>query len=590
MKIRDTVPKAPKVSPWWQTTYADHPEVWPVYEDFKVFLHLVWVHLNLPKPTPIQLDIADYLQHGPRRKGVMAFRGVGKSYITSAFVCWCLLRNPDEAIMVVSASKLRADDFSIFTKRLISEIEILQHLMGRPGQRDANVAFDVGPATAKHSPSVKSVGITGQLTGSRANFIIADDIEVPGNSFTQGQRDKTNELVKEFDSVLIPGGEVVYLGTPQTEQSLYNRLTERGYEFRIWPSEVPDEKYLERMRHRLAPYVTEGIDQGRFRFGRSLDPKRFNDEDLRERRLSNGNSSYALQFLLDTSLSDADRYPLKLKNLIVMPLDPKKGPASVAWGPAAKQRLDDVVVPGLDGDAFYLPAFTDTVFQDYQGTVMFVDPAGRGTDETSWAIASCLNGTIFVPRVVGTQGGYEDALLRRIASDAKTYGVHLILVEANFGQGMFSALLKPHLRAVGHLCEVEDQRAAGQKELRIIQTLEPLMDQHRLVIGENVIREDDALVQSYRIEDQSKYRLFYQLSRITKDSGALAHDDRLDALAGAVAHWAEHMAIDAAKASERAKDKDRDGEMKWHLANQINAVDNRASSSRIRRKDGVYSR
>jgi hypothetical protein len=579
-----------RVDPWWTRDYADHQEVWPVYEDFKVFLHLVWSHLGLPKPTPIQLDIADYLQNATRRKGVMAFRGVGKSYITSAFVCWVLLRNPDEAIMVVSASKQRADDFSIFTKRLISEIEILQHLMSRPGQRDANVAFDVGPAHAKHSPSVKSVGITGQLTGSRANYIIADDIEVPGNSFTQGQRDKTNELVKEFDSVLIPGGTVVYLGTPQTEQSLYNRVSERGYEFRIWPSEVPDAVYLERMRHRLAPYVTEGIDEGRFKFSRSLDPKRFTDEDLRERRLSNGNSSYALQFLLDTSLSDADRYPLKLRNLIVMPLDPKKGPASVAWGPKANQRLDDVVVPGLDGDAFYLPAFADTAYQDYQGTVMFVDPAGRGTDETSWAIASVLNGTIFVPRVVGTQGGYEDAILRRIASDAKTYGVHLILVEANFGQGMFSSLLKPHLRSIGHQCEVEDQRATGQKEARIIATLEPLMDQHRLVMGENVVREDDQLVQSYRTEDQANYRLFYQMSRITKDKGALKHDDRLDALAGAVAYWAEHMAIDAAKAAEKAKDRDMEGLMKAHLRDQITAVENPFDASRRRRRDGVFSR
>lgn len=116
-------------------------------------------------------------------------------------------------------------------------MEILQHLMAREGQRDSNVAFDVGPARAKQSPSVKSVGVTGQLSGSRANRIIADDIEVPGNSFTQMQRDKINELVKEFDSVLIPGGEVIYLAPPPTEQSLYNRVSERGYEARIWPSE-----------------------------------------------------------------------------------------------------------------------------------------------------------------------------------------------------------------------------------------------------------------------------------------------------------------------------------------------------------------
>jgi hypothetical protein len=52
-------------------------------QDFRVFLTMVWRHLNLPDPTPVQLDIAHWLQHGPRRKIIEAFRGVGKSWITS---------------------------------------------------------------------------------------------------------------------------------------------------------------------------------------------------------------------------------------------------------------------------------------------------------------------------------------------------------------------------------------------------------------------------------------------------------------------------------------------------------------------------
>ena len=582
--------KNDKNTPWWRVTYADHPELWPIYEDFKVFMALVWAHLGLPRPTSIQNDIADYLQHGGRRKIIMAFRGVGKSYITSAFVLWRLLRNPDEAIMVVSASKQRADDFSIFTKRLISEMPILQHLIARPGQRDSNISFDVGPASAKHSPSVKSVGITGQLTGSRANLIVADDIEVPGNSFTQMQRDKTRELVKEFDAVLIPGGSVVYLGTPQTEQSLYNALPEKGYEPRIWPSEVPDKTYFDRMHSRLAPYVTEGLEKGVFKFGRSLDPKRFTDQDLGERRLSYGNSGYALQFLLDTSLSDADRYPLKLKDLIVLPLDPKKAPASVVWGPKPSQQLNDVVTPGLDGDGFYAPAFTDTSYLPYTGVVMAIDPAGAGKDETAWAIVAILMGTMYTLKVVGTQGGYEDAVLQRIAKDAKTYGVHKILVESNFGIGMFSSLLKPHLKQVDHLCQVEDQRAGMMKEARIIQTLEPIMNQHRLVMAQQVIEEDDRLVQTYRTEDQYKYRLFYQLTRITAERGSLPHDDRLDALAAAVAYWVDHMALDSQATAAKAKEKLLEKDLKWHFENQVNAVQKPFQGSKKARRDGVFVR
>ena len=56
--------------------------------DFRVFLSLVWRELNLPKPTRAQLAIAEYLQHGPKRLQISAFRGVGKSWITAAFVLW----------------------------------------------------------------------------------------------------------------------------------------------------------------------------------------------------------------------------------------------------------------------------------------------------------------------------------------------------------------------------------------------------------------------------------------------------------------------------------------------------------------------
>ena len=35
--------------------------------------------LDLPSPTRAQYAIADYLQHGPKRLQIQAFRGVGKA-------------------------------------------------------------------------------------------------------------------------------------------------------------------------------------------------------------------------------------------------------------------------------------------------------------------------------------------------------------------------------------------------------------------------------------------------------------------------------------------------------------------------------
>jgi len=48
------------------------PEDHPAHK-FTNFCDLVWKHLNLPPMTPIQRDIAEYLQYGPKRLQVHAF-------------------------------------------------------------------------------------------------------------------------------------------------------------------------------------------------------------------------------------------------------------------------------------------------------------------------------------------------------------------------------------------------------------------------------------------------------------------------------------------------------------------------------------
>ena len=158
-------------------------------EDFRYFLVVVWKHLQLPNPTPVQLDIAEYMQDGPKRRIIEAFRGVGKSWMAAAYVLWLLRNDPQKKIMVVSASKMRADDFAQFCLRLIREMDILKCLEpDRDETRSASNRCDVRPATPDQSPSVKSVGIFGQLTGSRAHLILADDCEVPNTAWTVGMR------------------------------------------------------------------------------------------------------------------------------------------------------------------------------------------------------------------------------------------------------------------------------------------------------------------------------------------------------------------------------------------------------------------
>tara|TARA_Y100000593_G_scaffold54679_1_gene102214 strand:+ start:579 stop:2249 length:1671 start_codon:yes stop_codon:yes gene_type:complete len=532
----------------------------PRIRDFRNFLFLAWDQLRLPEPTPIQYDIAEYLQNGPRRLCIQAFRGVGKSWITSAFVCHQLLLDPSKNILVVSASKQRADDFSTFTLRLIEEMPILQHLKPREGQRNSKIAFDVGPAPASHAPSVTSRGITSQITGQRADLIISDDSESLNNSATMGMRDKLVTSTKEFEAVIKPEGRIVFLGTPQTEMSIYAQLPERGYDLRIWPARYPDEKTITNLGGKLAPKILKELEGSEDLVGRSTDPKRFDDIDLMEREASYGRTGFALQFMLDTSLSDQDRYPLKLSDLIVMNLNPESAPEKIIW--AASPDLVDKDLPnvGFNGDRYYRPMATQGEWKPYSGAVLAIDPAGRGADETAYAVVKMLNSQLFVLEAGGLQGGYDEDVLKSLSVIAKRQDVKQIIVESNFGDGMFTSLLTPVLAKI-HPCTIEEVRHNIQKERRIIDTIEPVLSSHRLIVDRKVVEQDYHSTQNLPPEKALKYQLFYQLSRITRLKGALVHDDRLDVLSMAIGYWAEQMAADRDRLIRSAKDDKIKGEL-----------------------------
>ena len=528
---------------------AEHSKL----KDFRNFLFVIWKHLRLPPPTALQYDIAEYLQSKNRRLIIEAFRGCGKSWITSAYVCYRLYLDPQINVLVVSASKTRSDDFSTFTLRLINEVPILQHLIPKDNQRQSKIAFDVAPARASHQPSVKSVGIFGQMTGSRADLIIADDIETPINTMTQGMRDRLSEGIKEFESIIKPDAKICFLGTPQCEQSLYNVLPERGYAKRIWTAKYPNQKQKLYFGKTLAPIIYNALELDKKLEGQPTEPTRFDEEDLNEREASYGRSLFALQFMLDSRLSDVDRYPLKLSDLIITSINPEKGYEKYVWSSNPENRADELPCVGLTGDYFYRPMDMVGELLDYTGSIMTIDPSGKGKDETAYSCTKFLNGQIFVTAAGGYRGGYDELVLSKLVKVAKLNNVKLIQVEENFGSGMFIELLKPYLSRE-YPCSIKGIRHTIQKEKRIIDCLEPLMNQHRLIISDKVVQEDYNSTQIYTPEQALRYQLFYQMSRITRDKGSLAHDDRLDVLAMSCQYWSEMIAKDADRAMQDRKD------------------------------------
>jgi len=537
-------------------------------QSFALFLVATWKHLKLPSPTPRQIEIANYLQYGVKRDMVQAFRGVGKSWITSAFVCWLLLNNPQLKILVVSASKERSDSFTIFTLKLIKEMPMLQHLKPRHGQRESNIAFDVAPARNAHAPSVKSAGIFGQITGSRADVIVADDVEIPSNSATEDMREKLIERCGEFNDILVPEGKprIIFLGTCQSEESIYNKLRNRGYNCRIWTARYPTQKQIIGYQGALAPSIRKELETDSSLEGNPTDPGRFSDEDLLEREVSKGKSSFALQFMLDTTLADANKYPLKTSDLICMDLNPEKAPAFVQYGSDKDQVIKELKNIGFAGDRWHRPMMYDKdKWVEYEGIVMSIDPAGRGKDQTGYCILGQLHGKLFCLAIGGLSGGYDDETLETLALLAKVNKVRHIVIEANFGDGMYTKLFSPILHKI-YPCSIEEVKHSIQKEKRIIDTLEPILNQHRLVMNVSEIERDISYILE-NPERNQRYSFAHQLTRITKDRGSLKHDDRLDALAIAVDYYVESMDRDSDKAAKEHNQKLLEAEINKHLEN-----------------------
>lgn len=481
-------------------------------------------------------------------------------------VLWDLLRDPvDSKVLVVSASGEKAKEFVSMTKSLLMDMDIFAHLRPRPEQRNKATSFDVNGASVSQSPSLKAAGITGQITGSRATRIIADDVEVPDNSRTQEARQRLLAKLNEFDAIKVTGYAVILLlGTPQSTETIYLSMAkERGYLPWILPARFP--KGEKRQNYVIAREGKDAWDalapRARAADGRPhlewrpTDPERFNEDELLGRE-ARGRAFFALQYQLDPSLSDAERYPLKLADLIVMSINSMKAPTTVSWGHATdgKNKRADIENAGFTGDYWLGPMFVDPEWREFEQAVLFVDPSGRGKDETAWAVVKTLNGILYVVEVGGVSGDPSGAMTR-VAQAARRHNVHEILVEPNFAPGVWIAAFQPTLAAIWPPAKsgdtagctvIEAEWSRAQKEVRIIDTLEPVMTLHRLVVDESVARDEI---------------LMYQLTHISRERGSLTHDDRVDALAGAVARLTSTLMMDVKDAAKAQRDAEMDTEV-----------------------------
>lgn len=547
------------------------------YSTFVPFLEDVMDELGF-STTEMQKDIANYMAYGPQNLMVQAQRGEAKTTIAAAFAVWHLIHLPQGRVLVVSAGGTQAVEISTLIVRIVMTMDVLECM--RPdkmaGDRASVEAFDIHHSLKglDKSPSVACVGIDANLPGKRATLLIPDDVESNKNSATATQREKLQHTTREFPSICsgLPGvpGRTLWLGTPQSMESIYNTLPQRGVVTRIWPGRYPTQAQVAKYGGNLAPYITQRLaanpdlavgggvlgDQGQ-----PTDPQLKSEEQLQKTELIQGTAYFQLQHMLNTALSDGQRFPLKPEKLVVIQ-GGGQFPLMVTRG------FDHNNLRSFSSGEFAFnmmsPHYVSKETAKLTQIVAYIDPAGGGAngDETAFAVGGLLNGNIFLLSIGACRGGYSEESLDELAKKITRFPLDKVLIEKNMGYGAFSAVFTPILRKYSQ-CAIEDDYVTGQKEKRIIDTLEPIMGRGSLIVVQDCVEEDIECSSLYSPGRRMVFSLFYQMAKISLVRNALAHDDRLDALEGlcryftrALAKNQEHLVAAQRRAEHEAKIKD----------------------------------
>lgn len=512
--------------------------------------------------TDMQADIARYMQTGPRKKMVAAQRGEAKSTLAALYSVWRLIQDQSTRILIVSGGEKQASEVATLVIRLIETWPLLCYLKADParGDRTSYEGYDVhcDLKPLDKSASIACVGITASLQGKRADLLIPDDIETTKNGLTQSEREKLLMLSKDF-AAICTHGDTLYLGTPQTKDSIYKTLPSRGFEVRVWPGRIPSVEMEERYGDTLAPYIHELIARGYKRTGFGLDgslgectdKQRYDEEALIEKELDFGPEGFQLQYMLDTSLLDAMRTRIKLSDIIVYPGSVDCAPDTFAYI-ADKRYQYQQEHEGIRGTVLYQAARYGELLTPYQHKMLVVDPAGNGGDEVSYAAGGAANSYVHLFTVGGLQGGITNENLDKLIDLAVEMGISDILIESNMGHGTVENLFVNRLKerrlpGIG----VRGLYNTSQKERRIIDTISPVTRRHKLVVHEQALMDDMEMCMQYPRDRRWLYSAFQQLSNITYDRGCLAKDDRADAVAMLVSELNGHLVEDEKVIAER---------------------------------------
>jgi len=413
-----------------------------------------------------------------RRLLLMAFRGAGKSTLVGLFCAWRLYREPDTRILVLAADHALATRMVAMVRRILARHPLCGALLPENGQREwAADRFTVARDAVLRDASMLASGITGNITGARAELIICDDVEVAGNCDTQAKREELRERLTEAEFVLTPGGAMLFVGTPHTAESLY----------------AEGEKLLEGYRRLVIPLLDAE--------GNSAWPERFSAPAVAKLRDRVGPLAFRRQMLLEPVAEDAARLDPALIARYAEEPDYRE-----ANGRAVLTLMGHRLV---SGGAWWDPAFGRPDAGDSSVVAAtFCDAGGR----------HYLHRLLYVTHDPGAADDPATQQCRRVAAVVAALRLPVIRIETNGIGGFLPGLLRQEFSRVGIACSIIAVSSRVAKAQRILGALDPLLAARRLSAHESVFRTR-----------------FPQEMAAWRPHGAGQRDDALDALAGCVA-------------------------------------------------------
>lgn len=442
--------------------------------------HMPRLHLKISR------WLEDNWRNGERQQLLMAFRSSGKSTLVGLFSAWLLLQNPCLRILVLAADFALAKKMVRNVKRIIERHPFTQGMKPERADQWASDQFTVVRPQELRDPSMLARGLSANITGSRADVIICDDVEVPNTCATAMQREELRTKLSEIEYVLVPGGLTLYVGTPHTFYTIYAEqpVAETG----------ETRPFLAGFKRLSLPIINKK--------GQSAWPERFSDEDIARIRRRTGPNKFESQMMLR--------------------------PVNVMEG-----RLDPALLKFYNDEIDYREAHRRAVLNIGERRMVAAscwwDPAygaradGKGDGSVIAAVFADDEGDLWLHRVEYLKADAQEVTdaatqqCRRVAEFLRDLHLPAIALETN-GLGKFlPGLLRQELRKTGVASSVIEVASRTPKATRIIEAFDALLAAGRLYVHRSV-----------------QATPFVREMREWRPSASTCSDDGLDAVAGAL--------------------------------------------------------